>query len=267
MPLRSPFSVRAKKRSSSGRVLLVGRRAVRALEDEELLPRPALAQRGEQVDALGLLDVVVLPAVRDERRDARTFGRPCGSRAGARRRRSRACGCSRSACARAPRRRQAAGQRPGDRVGSRRRRARQAEVERERRVEALVGRHLGVQEVPDAVLVGVAVPAADRGLRDDRRQARHVGAARGDHVRGRAVVRAADHRDLAVRPRQLGERVDEVDAGLLLLRSAVVPAARRVARAEHVGDRAGVALRAVLLVVASRCVVVPSRRACCTASR
>ena len=53
--------------------LFVGReKSVRALEDEELVERcaRALLQRAEQVGALGLLDVVVLPAVRDEHGDA-----------------------------------------------------------------------------------------------------------------------------------------------------------------------------------------------------
>ena len=121
-------------------------------------------------------------------------------------------------------------------------RAREAEVEPEGRVEPLVRGVLGVAEVPHAVLVGVPVPVVDRGLRDDGAQSGHVGAAGGDHVGRRPVVGPADHRDPAVGPRQLRERVDEVHARLLLLGPAVVPAARRVARADHVGHRARVAL-------------------------
>ena len=56
-------------------------------------------ERLEEVDALLLLDVEVLPAVRDQRRDVEARRRPCGSRARARRRRSRARCRSPSACA------------------------------------------------------------------------------------------------------------------------------------------------------------------------
>ena len=129
----------------------------------------------------------------------------------------------------------------------RRRRAGDAEVERERGVEALVGRALRVEEVAHAAAVRVAVPARDRQLGHDRGEAGRVCPARGDHVGRRAVVGAADHRDLAARPRLRGERVHEVDAGLLLLRPAVVPAAARVAGAEHVRHRPRVALRDVAL--------------------
>ena len=127
------------------------------------------------------------------------------------------------------------------RVG--RHRLAEAEVEGQRGVEALVGRLLGVEEVAHAVAVGVAVPPADRGDRHDRLQLGHLRAARGDH-RGRgAVVRPADHRDPAVGPAPVRQPLHDVDAGLLLGATAVVPAAGRPAGADHVGDGPGVPLR------------------------
>jgi hypothetical protein len=118
----------------------------------------------------------------------------------------------------------------------------EAVIEQEGRVEALVGRLLGVQEESDAIVVRVAVPVADRGHRDDGLELGNLRAAGGDHVRGGSLVRAADHGHLAARPRLTGQELHHVDARLLLLGAAVVPAAGGSARTEHVGNRAGVAL-------------------------
>ena len=209
------------------------------LEQEQLLERLPV-ERLEQVDALLLLDVEVLPAVRDQRRNVEARRilavvalEPEGVVVG------------RGVVALLGVQVGVAGpdpvERRVDRRGVGRRRAAEAEVERQRRVEALVRGPLRVARVADAVRVGVAVPARDRRDRDDPGQAGRVARARGDHVRGGAVVGAADHRDLAVRPLLAREEVHEVDAGLLLLGPAVVPAAARVARADHVGDGARIA--------------------------
>ena len=93
----------AEERVEHGQEGVVGRRAVAVLEHEELLERVAV-ERLEELDALLLLDVEVLPAVGDQGRDGEARRRPCGSRARARRRRSRATCRSPSRCARRRRR-------------------------------------------------------------------------------------------------------------------------------------------------------------------
>ena len=128
-----------------------------------------------------------------------------------------------------------------------RRRDRQPEVEAEWRVDALVARGTGALvteglrgvEVTNAIRECVVVPAVDRRFRHDRHQVGRVHH-RGGILRG-AVVRTAEHADLAVGPGLRRDRLDHVVRGLLLTEPAVVPAATRVAGADHVGVGARVA--------------------------
>ena len=120
----------------------------------------------------------------------------------------------------------------------------QSEVEPERRVHALVpgcarsfvAEGLGGVEVADAVGECVVIPAVDGRLGHDGHQVGRM------HDRRRvlrgAVVRAAEHADLAIGPGLRGDRLDDVVRGLLLTHAAVVPAAAGVAGADHVGVRA-----------------------------
>ena len=257
MPVRSPFNVCARNRLSRsahsspsvppewdplGEVHQLQRHAF-----DLVGPRPVHGKSAEQLRGVLQLDVVVLPSVGDQDRGADVAGVPAvvaldpevvvvGVAAVA------VLGVLRGVALGGPgahRVREV----PAHRIGGDG--LAEPEVEREGRVEPLVAGNFRVEEVAHAVAVGVAVPAADRRDRHDRLQLRHLLAARRDHRGGGAVVGAADHRDVPVGPGEVREVLHDVDARLLLGRAAVVPATGRPAGAQHVGHRAGVALRDV----------------------